>query len=278
MRFRLFYLYMQPNPRFTHPASIASGAFIVLVLLAAIALTLPVASHANAKAKTAFTMPSTAAKVNSCVSAPNYADRKIEFSGRMQSYAASPGGKMQMRFDVLRKFNESAHWRLLTADGLGQWLANTEPTATVYVRNIALSQIETSAHYQARVRYRWVDANGKVIARKLRTTKVCKQTTPLPNPFLAGITTYPEPGQSTSTYVVRIENQGLSEAINVPVSLAIDGKPAVTQTIDSIGAGQIVDLRFANMDSCTSERFVRIDPQNVVRERNERFNDTVKPC
>jgi hypothetical protein len=174
---------------------------------------------------------------------------------------------------VLRKYNNSKHYRRLSADGLGQWLGNSEPTATVYVRNVALAQIETGARYKARVRYRWLDANGKVVAKTLRTTKICKQTAMLPDPAMLSIKKYPNPGQPTTTYDVNVYNTSKSEALNVPVSLAIDGKAPVTKVIESIEGKSLVVVSFPDLPSCTIEKYARIDPFNVIRERFEKNND-----
>ncbi|MGH2906726.1 MAG: CARDB domain-containing protein [Solirubrobacterales bacterium] len=269
---------MQPRSRFTHPASIAAATAAALALLIALVLTLAPTVQAAAEPAAAAKSPPTSARINSCVSAASYDNRRIEFSGRMQAMSGVTGGKLQMRFDVLRRYNESKRFRLLHAAGLGDWLSNTEPTATVYVRNIALSQIETAAHYKARVRYRWVDADGKVLAKKLRTTKVCKQTAPLPDPRTLLITKYPNPGQPTTTYVVRVFNYSRSEAINLPVSLAIDGQTPATKTIDSISGKESVDVTFSDMPVCTTEKYARIDPFNVVRQRSEAHNDSRQSC
>ena len=268
---------MHRSTRFAHPASISTAALVALALLVAIAVMIPSISSAQPRA-VASALPSTSAKVNSCVSANTYANRKIEFSGRMAALSSATGGKLQMRFDVLRKFNESRRFRVLNADGLGSWLGNSEPTATVYVRNIALTQIETAAQYKARVRYRWLDADGKVVARKTRYTKICKQAAKLPEPELLSVFKYPNPGQPTTTYVVRIFNQTRSEAINLPISLAIDGQPPATQVIDSIEGKELVNLTFSDLPSCTTEKFVRIDPFNVVRQLKEQRSDTRDIC
>jgi hypothetical protein len=268
---------MHRSTRFTHPASISAAALVALALLVAIVLMLPGVSSAKPNLAVAV-LPSTSAKVNSCVSANTYANRKIELSGRMAALPSANGGKLQMRFDVFRKFNESRRFRLLTADGLGTWLGNTEPTATVYVRNIALTQIETATQYKARVRYRWLDADGNVVAKKTRYTKICKQTAKLPDPELLSVFKYPNPGEPTTTYVVRIYNLSKSEAVNLPVSLAIDGQPPATQMIDSIEGKQLVNLTFSDLPSCTTEKYVRIDPFNVVRQRQEQRSDTRDVC
>jgi hypothetical protein len=268
---------MQPSSRFTHPASIATAALVALALFVAIVLAIPASSSAVPAASAAST-PSVSARINSCVGGFTYDARKIEFSGRMSALTGSTGGKMLMRFDVLRKFDGATRYRLLSADGLGEWLGNTEPTATVFVRNVALSQIETGAHYKARVGYRWLDQNNKIVAKTVRTTKVCKQRAPLPNLKPFNLLTFPNPGQSLTSYEVSVYNASKSEAENVTVSLAIDGKTPVTKTVDSIAGRGVADLIFTGMDACTVERYVRIDPQNTVREQNELDNDVRTGC
>ena len=268
---------MHRSTKFTHPASISAAALIALALLVAVVLMIPSVAGAQPQAKAAA-LPSTSAKVNSCVSAATYADRKIELTGRMSALPSANGGRLQMRFDVLRRFNESRRFRVINADGLGSWLGNSEPTATVYVRNIALTQIETAAQYKARVRYRWLDTDGKVVAKKTRYTRVCKQTAKLPEPELLSVFKYPNPGQPTTTYVVRIYNFSKSEAVNLPVSLAIDGQPPATQTIDSLEGRQLVNLTFTDLPTCATEKYVRIDPFNVVRQAQEQRSDTRDVC
>src|SRR5665647_1749280 len=128
---------------------------------------------------------------------------------------------MQMRFTLYRRYNESNSRRMRVVrptDGgsLGQWLGSTDPTATTYIHNLSVTPVETYAAYRARVQFRWLNANGTVVARTKRASRLCKQKTGLPNLDVAGVQRYPNAGtvypQMPVAYAVTIRNTGRSSA------------------------------------------------------------------
>jgi hypothetical protein len=266
---------MQPTSKFTHPFSIAAAALVALVLLVLVVLTMPSVSRAQAStqpsalARQALSRSAAKAKTTTCVSSQFYDNRKLAFTGRMQALPGYAGGKMEMRFDVLRKYNENKHYKLLHAQGLGDWLGNSEPTATVYVRNIALSQIETAARYKARVRYRWRDSSGQVIDHTSRMTSVCKQKTPLPKLRLLKVERTPLNGMPGDHFRIEVSNLGGSEARDVTVGLTIDNTlPAAESTLPSIDSKQVGVFEF-DVAACSRSAQIAIDDRNTVREQND---------
>lgn len=232
--------------------------------------------------------------IGECTSAQMYADRLLEFRGSMRSYGAA--GAMQMRFTLYRRYNEakSTRFRMVRpAEGspLGQWLASSDLAATTYIHNLLVTPVETYAAYRAKVQFRWLDANGTIVARTKRTSKLCKQKTGLPNLGIVSVQRYPNPGtvypQMPVAYAVTIRNTGHSSAALQPGFILsgqasgglVDGSVETTplNPFDTIPAkGSIVRTLYG--PECQSSLAVRVDPSNLVRETSDRDNAYHGPC
>lgn len=214
--------------------------------------------------------PPARARLTSCVRSRFYDGRRIEFSGRMTTFTDTPGAAqtMQIRFDVYRKFNgrKRNRYKRVKGTGLGKWLPASDPAATVYIREITLQGVETYARYKARVRFRWLRADGTVEWHRARTTKSCHQRIGLPQLVTKSSKRVPVAGSLQENYVVSVFNAGRSEAVNVPVFLSVDdGEPQGT-IISSLAARRSVEVSF-NATACNVFHKISLDPERTLRLR-----------
>lgn len=258
--------------------ALVAVSFFVLGLLAgnARAAETTMTSESSSRAdvwKSAFSpgaKPPATARVSKCVVSRFYDGRQVEFTARMSTFTDTPGVSqtMQIKFEVFRRLVEQRGFKKVKGTGLGTWLQASDPAATVYVRELALQGIETSARYKARVSYRWLDATGKVEWKRSRTTKPCYQRVGLPKLAVVTAKHQPLPGQPNSIYLVTVSNTGRSEALNVPVAVSADGSPFSLGLISTIAPGQTVDIS-VQAATCRASAAVVIDPSRTVRQRSK---------
>jgi hypothetical protein len=242
----------------------------------AMLLTLGVAAHASAATvavkpvhgvqTAAFAegaKPPASVKLRVCRSGAYYDNRLISFRVRMGRFSDTNAPQnLMMRFEVLQKLNENARFKKLKADGLGTWFSSTD-SATLYQRDLALTNIETAAVYRAKVSFRWTTSDGSIEWRRLIVSSACKQKTTLPKLKITNDTAVPIVGTTALSHTVTIANDGKSEATDVPVAIYIDSLSPVLKSIDSIGPNQTADVQLTAA-ACQVSGSAVIDPLRTL--------------
>jgi hypothetical protein len=116
--------------------------------------------------------PVVSATLEQCVTAVDQDERAATFAGEM---AAIPGSsKMEMRIDVLERMPKETLFHTVVAPGLGVW-RTAAPGVKTYRYLKEVTNLAAPAYYRAAVRFRWLNAHGKLIkALELRTPR-CQQ-------------------------------------------------------------------------------------------------------
>ncbi|MFY9469410.1 MAG: hypothetical protein WAP37_04775 [Solirubrobacterales bacterium] len=269
-------------------AAIAVIALVALVATSAVAKPRADAPARQAPGKTRLI-------VDECRGAALYADRKLTFKSTMSTIDA--GGKMEMRFSLYRRYIGQRRFKRVPAtdqNGLETWLSSSEPAVTSYVHNLAVTPVETRAHYRAKVRYRWSDSAGKIVAAAKRVSALCKQSRALPDLVINKVSGYPNPGAASgdpfsaypAIYEVELANRGhssVSNANGIPVSASLNGAallagPATTElNHDQIPARGTYKVVFYG-PKCPGLLEVAIDPQRLIRETSRRNNRLSVGC
>ena len=122
--------------------------------------------------------PPVSATLESCVEAPEQAERSATFAGEMSMI---PGAaKMEMRIDVLERAPAEEAFHVVAAPGLGVWRW-AAPGVKTYRYLKEVTNLAAPAYYRAAVRFRWVNAKGKLVkAYELKTPR-CIQSSPKPS-------------------------------------------------------------------------------------------------
>jgi hypothetical protein len=94
---------------------------------------------------------------------------------------AATGGttRMSMRIDVQERLPGDAVFHTVSAPGLGVWRASA-PGVKVYRYLKQVTNLSAPAVYRAAVRFRWLNAKGKLIKGMERRTASCAQPAPAP--------------------------------------------------------------------------------------------------
>jgi hypothetical protein len=135
---------------------------------------------------------SVSATLEQCLTAESQDERSATFAGEMN---AVPGTtRMEMRIDVLERSPGDTAYRTVNAPGLGVWRASVAGVK-VYKYLKQVTNLSGPAFYRAAVRFRWLNAKGRLIAATELHTRRCEQpgaTTPTTSP-----TSPTEPSAST---------------------------------------------------------------------------------
>ena len=116
------------------------------------------------------------ATLEQCVPSLTQAERSATFLGEMTS---TPGtGRMSMRIELQERLPGETVFRNVAAPGLGVWRA-AAPGVKVYRYIKQVTDLAAPAVYRAVVRFRWLNARGKLIRSVERHTATCVQPVPV---------------------------------------------------------------------------------------------------
>jgi hypothetical protein len=215
-------------------------------------------------------LPATAAAVGPAsvtLTACQPRDRAAEFEARMDKVAGS--ARMKLRF-ALEGRRPGKAWRRVAAPELGGW-RTADAATTRFISTRRVTQLVGPSHYRTLVRFRWVDADGKVVAASRSRSRACWQPDHRPNLKLLGLSI-----EGGSHYVVRIANNG--RTASGAFDLEISGlEPLVVADGLEPGEEQFVE---ADGPACqpTAPVTAEADPLDLVDERNEADNALTVPC
>jgi hypothetical protein len=146
---------------------------VPVAALALVACSLPASAGAVAHGGTTVSKPIDAAILEECVTADEPSERSATFSGEMSTLAGAT--RMEMRIDVLEREPQEASFHVVSAPGLGVW-RTAAPGVKTYRYLKQVTNLAAPAYYRAAVRFRWLNAKGKLIhGAELRTPR-CLQT------------------------------------------------------------------------------------------------------
>jgi hypothetical protein len=109
------------------------------------------------------------ATLEGCTTSEEQSERTATFAGEMSMI---PGAvKMEMRIDVLERAPSEESFHVVAAPGLGVWRW-AAPGVKTYRYLKEVTNLAAPAYYRGSVRYRWVNAKGKLVkAYELRTPR-----------------------------------------------------------------------------------------------------------
>jgi hypothetical protein len=150
---------------------------VSLVCALALVLVLSQISAASAGAGVfAGTRPSASATLEQCVAALAENERAATFAGEMTAIAGS--ARMEMRIDLLERLPGQARFHTVNAPGLGLWRASAPGVKVFrYVKQVV--NLAAPASYRGAVRFRWLNARGRLMrVLELRTASCAQPAAP----------------------------------------------------------------------------------------------------
>jgi hypothetical protein len=129
-------------------------------------------------------VPSASATLEQCVTAVTQAERSASFAGEMTAIAGT--ARMEMRIEVLERMPDEALFHTVSAPGLGVWRGSA-PGVKSYTDIKQVTNLTAPAFYRGAVRFRWLNAKGRLIKGVELRTPTCDQTAaPSPTSATAG--------------------------------------------------------------------------------------------
>jgi hypothetical protein len=237
-----------------------------LISFAVLALALALAGPALASHK------SPSAKVLECKPGDTGDARSATFLGRMRSVPSTD--RMAMRFTLLERFGDE---KLHPVDfpELRAWRFS-KPGVRDFRFKQTVTALQGGGEYRTRVEFRWLDADGNLQRKAVRTSNACRQPGELPN-LRPAVPTAAAGPEGTAVYVVPVRNDGKAAAQDVAVELYVDGAATNVGHIDSVAPGETREVRFTG-PACKRGLRVVVDPSDSVKERLEADNVLVSPC
>jgi hypothetical protein len=243
----------------------ARTAAAALAALAAAAA--PAAGSTPAGVDLALAAPATV-KVLDC----SRESRSASFRARMGQIVG--GERMALRFTLLER--RLGRFEVLHAPGLGRW-RRSKPGVGAFGYRQTVRGLAAGSVYRMQVDYRWLDAEGRVVARARRRSAPCRQFADLPN-LTARLVDVARSGQpGVSRYRVRLANTGVAAASSPAVRLAVDGAVVDTETLVSLAPFERRLLTFHGPE-CQSSVTVAADPDGVLVEAAEDDNVQTLAC
>jgi hypothetical protein len=179
-----------------HAAPAAPGARRLLTALATLAL-VPALLSAQAQASVGSTAapaglplavtvtpPLISTSVPLCATVGVQGDRRVIFAGVM---SAIPGSvRMEIRIDLLERGQGEAAFHVVVVPEFGLWRTSAQGVG-VYRDNKKATDLAGPAVYRGAVRFRWLNAKGRVMRTAELRTPRCAQPATVAAPVAASV-------------------------------------------------------------------------------------------
>lgn len=213
----------------------------VALALAVCAAPLPAAAHAQAGPPP--DRPELAATVTQCTTGVLETDRSVDFTGSMP--AVDKAVSMAMRFELYERPGDTGPYTRLKVPGFSTWNRSDRGVAG-FVYDKRVERLAAPSAYRVEVRFRWLDARGKVVKTARRTSPACHEPDLRPDLRITRLLVGPPRADGSGLYTVTVANLGRT-AVLAPfaTSLTIAGAPVGAQTLTGLAAGGATTLTFS---------------------------------
>jgi hypothetical protein len=194
--------------------------------------------------------------------------------------------RMEMRFQLLRKFKGAGTYASVTGGDLGTWVSPSTPTlgqrpGDVWKLKKPIVGLAAPASYRFRVSFQWLAAHGHVLGTSVRESGVCFQPELRPDPLVQSITVEPVVGRPhVNRYVAVIRNAGASDTGPFEILFTPGGAlPVQTVSVPDLAAhSKLVKAFLGPLCSNAAATTVTVDPEDKVDDRNRLNNSMTAVC
>jgi hypothetical protein len=240
---------------------------LLLLTLIAFTASAPCAHAARTQAQT----PPLGALLETCLTSSLPIERAATFVGSMP--AAAGATRMRIRFDLERRRPAERRWRQIRAPGFGTW-ERSDPNVAGFVFRRRVNGLPVPASYRARVRFRWIAADGSIVRRAQARTPACVQPDLRPNLVPGVLTAILDAQPGLGIYTLVVHNTGRSTAGPFGVRVGSGGAEVAPLPAGEQRAVTVIALACRPGDAIIA----RVDADRRVDESDERANATRRPC
>jgi hypothetical protein len=208
--------------------------------------------------------PPLSATLETCTTSALPAQRVASFVGSMPARAGAT--RMRMRFELQRRRPVERHWRTVRGvQGFDVW-ETSMPGRAGFVFHKRVDGLQVPASYRARVRFRWYDADGALLAQERRRTPACVQPDLRPDLVVSSVRAVLDGRPALAIYTVGVRNDGRSAA--GPFAVRVAG---VAAEVAGLEPGQQTDVSIVAA-ACApgSQLGTIVDADRRVDESDER--------
>ena len=207
--------------------------------------------------------PPLSADLETCTTSALPAQRVASFVGSMP--AMSGAMRMQMRFDLQRRFADEKLWHKVPGlEGFGVWESSMAGRAG-FVFHKRVDGLQVPASYRAIVRFRWRRGDGTVVRHVRKRTPACSQPDLRPDLAPGTLRAMLDVRVGLALYGLVVRNDGRSPA--APFAVRVAG---VMQEVAGLAAGQQVEVAVL-APACVPGASVRavVDADQRIDEADE---------
>lgn len=200
------------------------------------------------------------------------------FSVEAAMTTADKTQRLAVRYEILQRLPGEDFKVRKDALGVATGWVLADPGYTGYKNDQVVSAVTQGATYRVRVRFRWTDATGHVVARTTRITNACKQKETRADLRINKLSVQPGPGPASRRYVALVRNIGRSAAGSFDVLLSVGGRE-YRHTVSGLGPGERTTVVFQAPRCRSGEAVIAgADPDKIVDEAFEDNNSAVAAC
>jgi hypothetical protein len=213
-----------------------------------------------------------AAKPRAVVASCDRTHRTAVFEGRMDTLPAAT--RMQMRFRLLVSTPDEPEWSRVSVPGFSSWVSS-DPGRTRYVYTKRVEALLAPAAYRVSLRFRWLDADGKVLRTARALSRSCRQPDPRADLRVVDLSLAPGPEQR---YDITVRNAGRGDAAATVLRVQLPGGAVLFADVPPIAPGGRENV-FLSGPGCRPGAPVTVtaDVADAVDERDE-ANSFSLPC
>lgn len=242
----------------------------LLAALAALAAPAP-AVAAESSRQAPQPVPKLGATLATCATSALPIERVATFVASMPAIAKAP--RMRIRFDLERRRSGERRWRRIQARGFGTWERSARNVAGFVFRK-RVNGLPVPASYRARVRFRWIAADGTIVRRARARTRACVQPDLRPDLVPRELTAILDAGTGLAVYTLVVRNSGRSPA--GPFSVRVGSGAAEVAPLRAGEERPVVVVALACLPGGTI--LARVDADGRVSESRERGNAVRMRC
>jgi len=232
---------------------------------------------AGAAALLAFAPPASAATASvALLECERGESPAAEFEARMDASPAA--ARMQMRFVLQARWPGRRAYRRVAAPGFGTW-ASADPGVSRYTYTRRVENLIGPGRYRVQVRFRWLDAAGRTVARRKASSRACRLPDRRPDLRVDDVTIEPGAVAGQDRYFVLLRNRGRGAAGAFDLVLSVGDLAPVLVRVDGLAARRERELEIAGpVCEAGATATVSADPANAVPERSETDNALAVAC
>ena len=220
--------------------------------------------------------PTGSARLLTCESALDPADRMATFEGRMRTVRGAT--RLQMRFTLQTRGKGQVNWRALSAPGFGRWLSS-DPGIGRYVYTKRVVALLAPASYRTQVRFRWVGRGGRRLASDRATSPLCRQADLRANLRPVAINSRAGADPEHARYVVPVVNRGKTAAGPFDVVVTVNGATLAPAQSPGLEPGERALVEVEGPPCAEGSMLTAdVDPTGAVDERAEADNRLTVAC